>query len=130
LDNFSVDVKFEPTEFKAFMRNEATMTISVTNSAETGTHWCECEVTMKPPLSLAPDQELNAGRSRIGILKGGATIEKKVKLYTRPNNYPDYYPVSITLFFYGEDGAIEKRIEKKQEIHCKDEKNVKELQNR
>ncbi len=120
MDGVSVEVKFDPESFKAFARNEGYMVINIASKDNPGTYWCECEVNIKPPLSLAPDKELNGGKSRVGILKAGVAIEKKVKLYTRPNNYPDGYQVALTIFMYGEDGAIAERIEKKEEIPCRE----------
>jgi hypothetical protein len=125
MDGIALDVNFDPKSFRAFNRNEGHMTISISGSAESPAYWCECDITAKSPLSLAHDTELGAGHIRIGIFRGKA-IEKKIRIYTRPNNYPENYPVAITLFVYGEDGTIAGRVEKRVEIECKDTRGMKD----
>lgn len=112
-----IETKFEPVSLKANNRNEATMYISLESDSEK-TFWCECDIMVSPPLSLAHDKELNVGRTRIGILRPKGGIGKQVKLYTRPNNFPDDYPVSITTYLYDEDGAIAERIEQREKVKC------------
>lgn len=114
----SISSKLEPAQLKARKNNEAVMHLSVSNSDPAKTYWCECEISVKPPLSLAHDKELNMGRTRIGILKPNGSMEKPIKLYTRPNNYPDDYQVTITAYVYDEDGAIAERIEKPEYVKC------------
>jgi hypothetical protein len=113
-----VETRFDPVSLKANNRNEATMYISIDSSDGSKIYWCECDITVSPPLSLAHDKELDMGHTRIGLLKPRQKIEKQVKLYTRPNNYPDDYPVSIVTYLYDEDGAIAERIEQRERIKC------------
>ncbi len=114
----SVETRFEPVSLKANDKNEAIMYISVNATNSSKTYWCECDILVSPPLSLAHDKELDVGRTRVGILKPEGRLEKQVKLYTRPNNFPDSYPVSITTYLYDEDGAISERIEQREKIKC------------
>ena len=124
MDGLSVGIRFDPLAFKAYSKNEGYALINITSKDNPGTYWCEFDVTLKSPLSLAPDKELDAGRTRVGIIKPGSSIERKIRIYTRPNNYPDSYPMVFTFYMYGEDGAIAERIEKREEIPCLEAKNT------
>jgi len=113
-----VTVKFDPQVLNAYKRNEATMHISFENVDSAKQYWCECEIAVKSPLSLAGDRELDAGRTRIGIVKPNESKNKQVKLYTRPSNFPDSYRVGITTYVYDDDGAIAERLEQTESIAC------------
>lgn len=113
-----IETRFDPETLRANKKNEATMYLSVSPSDGAKEYWCECDIIVNPPLSLAYDKELNIGRTRVGILKPNKKLEKQVKLYTRPNNYPDNYPVMITLYLYDEDGAIAERLERSEPVRC------------
>ncbi len=117
MGDIEVDVGFVPEKLKAFTKNVLQMDISVKNSG-TETYWGECDVVLASPLSLSHDSELNMGRTRIGILKPGHSLNKQVKIYTRPNNYPDDYKFSIIAYVYDGEGAIAERIERKLSIQC------------
>lgn len=114
----SISAKFEPAVLKAYQKNEATMFLSLNNSDATKTFWCECDISVTSPLSLAHDKELGMGRTRIGILKPNRSIEKQIKLYTRPNSFPDTYKLNIVAYLYDEDGAIAERVEQNENIRC------------
>jgi hypothetical protein len=120
MSRFEVKVDFEPKKLKAYSKNEARMDISVT-STDNGTYWCECDVMLSPPLSLSHDSELTTGRTRMGILKPSSALKKPVRIYTRPNNFPDNYNVNVIAYFYDEDGAIAERMESRTSITCADE---------
>lgn len=113
-----VETRFDPASLKANNKNEASMYIYVRSESDSRIYWCECDIMVSPPLSLAYDKEMNMGHARIGILKPMNRIEKQVKLYTRPNNFPDDYPVSIITYLYDEDGAIAERIEQREKVKC------------
>lgn len=113
-----LETRFEPATLKANKKNEAVMHLSLSANASHKNYWCECDIVVGHPLSLAHDKELNVGRTRVGILKANKKIEKQIKLYTRPNNFPDSYPVDITVYLYDEDGAIAERVEQKETIKC------------
>ncbi|MGC8478572.1 MAG: hypothetical protein ACP5NE_01430 [Candidatus Micrarchaeia archaeon] len=117
MSEIEVDFEFKPATLKAYAKNEAEMGIKISNKGEE-LLWCEAEVGVVSPLSLAHDRELELARTRIGIIKQGGSAEKRVKLYTRPNNFPDDYKIKVTIFAYGEDGAISQRIDKESIIAC------------
>jgi len=117
MGNIEIGISFMPEKLKAFTKNEVQMNIEVKNSG-TEIYWSECDVALAPPLSLSHDSELNLGRTRIGILKPGQLLNRQVKLYTRPNNYPDDYKFSIIAYIYDGDGAISERLEKRLSIPC------------
>ena len=117
MGNIDVEVSFAPEKLRAFSRNELQMSIILKNLSNE-IYWGECDVVVAPPLSLAHDSELNIGRTKMGILKPAQNLNKQVKMYTRPNNYPDDYKFSIIAYIYDGDGAIAERFEKKFSIQC------------
>lgn len=118
MPNVKLETKFEPEVIKANKKNEITMHMSLSAADGHKTYWCECDIIVSAPLSLAHDKDLNMGRTRIGILKPAKKIQKQIKLYTTPNTHPDYYPISITAYLYDEDGAIAERAEQSENIKC------------
>ena len=118
--NIDLVARFEPEMLRARSKNEAYLILTLKNADQSRAFWCECDVSVKPPLSLAHDGELNVARARVGILKPGKSIDKKIRLFTRPNNFPDEYPLGITAYIYDEDGAIYERLEKKEAIACRE----------
>lgn len=114
----NVSMRFEPERLKANTRNEAMLVLRIENSDGSKDYWCESEVSVKPPLSLAHDIELNMGKTRIGILKPKGQLEKKIKVYTKPNNFPDTYSVNVTTYVYDEEGVIAERVESKGSVPC------------
>ncbi|MEM3227960.1 MAG: hypothetical protein QXR58_00965 [Candidatus Micrarchaeaceae archaeon] len=121
MENIKIELKFEPDTLKAYAKNEAEMKIKINNTGEELV-WCECDIGVTSPLSLAHDRELDVARTRVGIVRPKSSMEKRVRLYTRPNNFPDEYKVHVTTFAYGEDGAITERNESYGTIVCRDEK--------
>ncbi|MCL5430277.1 MAG: hypothetical protein M1504_02245 [Candidatus Marsarchaeota archaeon] len=113
-----INVEFVPGKLKAFTKNETQMTIVFKSADKDQTYWVECDVVVTPPLSLAYDSEMNMGRTRIGLLKPDSTLSKLVRLYTRPNNYPDDYKLNVVAYVYDEDGAIAERLERPVSIVC------------
>ena len=113
-----LSTEFEPQVLKAYTKNEAVMKITMKSLDPSRTFWCECDINVKPPLTLAHDKELGLGRTRIGIIKPNGTIQKPIRLYTSPNNFPDEYPISIIAYVYDEDGAIAERLEFSKGIRC------------
>jgi hypothetical protein len=114
----SISTRYEPAVLKAYTKNEATMNLSFKNMDAEKTYWCECEISVKAPLSLAHDKDLSIGRTRIGIMRPGSEKEKQIKLYTSSNNFPDDYALTITAYVYDDDGAIAERIEQNGSIKC------------
>jgi hypothetical protein len=126
MEGTETTVTFEPATLKAGSRNEVYMTIIV-SSKEPGQqfYWCESEISVNHPLTLSPDSDMRKAKTRVGILKPGGTITKKLKIFTRPNNLPDSYGVSVTTYLYGEDGTIAERKESKVEILAVDNREDK-----
>ncbi len=119
MSSVDIEIAMKPETLMAFSRNEVQMDITLKNQSPM-IYWSECDVAVVSPLSLAHDGDMASGRTRIGILKPMSKINKSVRLYTRPNNYPDDYKVSIVAYVYDGDGAIAERIEKKIEIPCRE----------
>ncbi len=128
MQNAEIVIELTPAKLKAYARNELQMTVALRNLSDTATFWGECEVNVVSPLSLAPDTELNTGRMRIGLMNPLESASKVVRLYTRPNNFPDEYSVSVVAYIYDKDGAIAERIEKRSTVLCAVEENVKPVQ--
>ncbi len=115
-----IRVEFAPNRLRAFRNNDTMATVNVKNNSK-NTYWCECDITVSSPLSLSQDSQLDVGRQRIGIIGPGETSGKRIRLYTRPNNYPDNYKFEIRAFLYDKDGAIAERIESRASIMCVNE---------
>ncbi|MEM0201805.1 MAG: hypothetical protein QXR73_01335 [Candidatus Micrarchaeaceae archaeon] len=113
---------FEPELLRAFMKNEFRMKVEFRNSDPEQMYWCESDIIVKAPLSLAHDMPMENGRMRIGLLKPNSTISKVVNLYTLPNNFPDSYKINFVVYLYDEDGTISDRIEKTTSIECRQNK--------
>ncbi len=107
----------DPPVLKAFVRNEASVSLSFSNGDD-AIYWCECEVKVAAPLTLAHDRDLKSGMTKVGILKPNGSAEKRIKVYTSSNSFPDTYEVSVTAFLYDETGSIAKRIDHKFGIEC------------
>ncbi|MDE1869162.1 MAG: hypothetical protein KGH60_04340 [Candidatus Micrarchaeota archaeon] len=116
----SISAAFEPNQLKAFKRTDAVMKLAFANSNAEKAYWCECDISVKSPLSLAPDKELGKGRAKVGIIMPGKSREKPIKLYTTPNNFAGDYDIKMTVYVYDEDGAIAERFEKVESIKCLD----------
>jgi len=117
LGNIGIESRVEPNVLRAYFKNEALLSMIFENKYDK-ILWCESEIHVENPLSLAPDKELGVGKTRIGLLKPSEKKEKVVKIYTRPNNFPDDYKFTIVLYAYDEDGAIEERAEYSNTIKC------------
>lgn len=127
MTDLDIKVEFTPARLKAFMKNETYMNIITRNMSDVRTYWCECDVNITPPLSLSHDSEMNIGRTRVGILKPMGISRKQVKLYTRPNNFPDDYKIGIIAYIYDEEGAIAERIEHSASIVCSSDELAKNI---
>jgi hypothetical protein len=112
-----IKVDFAPEKLRAYRTNETCATIHVKNNTK-NLYWCECDIIVSSPLSLSSDSQLDMGRQRMGIIGPGGTSSKRIRLYTRPNNYPDNYRFEIRAFLYDQDGAIAERVESKASIVC------------
>ena len=119
MEKVEMSVGFEPEELKAYSKNEQYLILSLKSIDGSSSYWCECDVSVKPPLSLAHDKELNTGRTKVGIIKPGGMLGKRIRLFTMPNNMPDEYKVSITAYIYGEDGTIAERFDTSGSLPCR-----------
>ena len=122
MEGAETTISFEPAVLKAYSRNEAYMTITVSGRGAGPIYWCESEVNVSPPLTLAPDADMLKAKTRIGIIKPSGAATKKLKIYTKATNVPSTYKVSVTTYLYGEDGAIAERGECTAEISAIDPK--------
>ncbi len=113
----NVDTSFNPKTLWDNKKNEVTMELKL-RSDSAGDYWCECDIKAASPLSLAHDVNLNVGRTRIGIIKQGATLKKQVKLYSSSTITSGDYAVEITTYIYDGDGAIAERHDFKTTITC------------
>ncbi len=119
-----VTATFDPEQLRAYSKNDAMLNLRFENTDAEHTYWCECDIKVNPPLSLEYDRELFLGRTRVGLLAPNGSREKQIRLYTRPNNFPDDYTLSITTYAYDEDGAIAERDETMGSVPCVDVKSV------
>lgn len=118
MERFSLNIRFEPERLKQNSKNEAFLVMELKNNDAKHAFWCESDVKVNHPLSLAHDKQLDLGRTRIGIVQPEGSIEKRVKLYTRPNNYAGSYGIDITVYAYDEEGVIAERGEQHESVEC------------
>lgn len=112
-----IDAAFEPDFLVSNKKSEVTLRLGISADTEKE-HWCECDIVVNQPLSLAPDKPLNLGRTRVGILKKGRKVEKVIKLYMSPHLAPRDALVSITSYLYDEEGTIAERFDTSHTIKC------------
>ena len=124
-------VESNPQELIAFRRNELDFKIKfvLSNVDSNSAYWVETLVEVEPPISLAPDRSLKLGKINVGILSNGAVKEKRFKIFSNNDIYPDTFQIKITTLMYDSDGAVAERKEVKHDIVCvnKGEKDGKVL---
>ena len=114
---FRISPRFHPIRLGAYTRSEVELSIEIENTGESSC-WTECDVFLPETLSLAPDRDLLKGRLRIGIIGSSEILTGKCKIYAGAKSYPEVYPIKITAYGFGKDGAIIQREEKKTELRC------------
>ncbi|MGC8662300.1 MAG: hypothetical protein ACP5RT_00750 [Candidatus Micrarchaeia archaeon] len=119
----SISTNSNPTEIPAFRKNEVNFSVKFGIDNSTGPYWLEAIISVPHPLSLAPDRQLNDGKMNVGILAGD-NKEKKFKVFSNNNIYPNTFTIKITALAYDTDGAVAAREEAKYELDCID-KNTK-----
>jgi hypothetical protein len=119
MEDFDVKVGFNPRILESGSRNEVVMDISV-RSQDQKPYWCECDIKVSPPVSLAHDKDLPIGRTRIGIVTSVHALTKQVKIYTSQDVVNGDYQITLTVYMYDEDGAISARKEINETIRCSD----------
>lgn len=112
-----VSAHFTPLRLTAYMRNEVEMEVTVHNP-DVQPLWLECDVKLPGALSLAPDRQLEGGRSRLGIALPGELVHRKVKIYAGAATYPDEYKIVLTIYAFGPDGVIVTREERKEHLRA------------
>lgn len=110
-------MQFNPLQIAAGKRSEVEMELIFQNDGE-GPLWVECDITAPPTLSLAPDKEMNAGRTRMGIAIAGGTCSKKVKLYAGAPTFAGAHSISLVVFAYDNEAVISQRIEEKFDVNA------------
>jgi hypothetical protein len=126
-----LEIKIEnsPEKLVAFRRNEINCVAKFSISEANGNYWVEALVEVDHPLSLAPDRQLKLGKINVGIFNGSSHKEKRFKIFSNNDIYPDTFSLKVTALIYDEDGAVADRKEIKHEIVCSDE-NGKILQSK
>lgn len=119
----NVNAFFNPEVAKAYSKNDVELTLEVQN-LDNDTLWCEADVLLPSLLSLAPHADVKKGRLRVGIISPHDKIEKKIKIYSEPNVYPDNYEVHVVFYFFDKKGVISERVEKKYTLKIEAAQNV------
>lgn len=117
MPNIEINITASPSELLAFRRNEVNLLVNFSLSGGEP-YWVEAIIEVNPPLSLAPDRSLTMGKMNVGIFSNNSQKERRVKIFSNTNLYPDTYIIKITALVYNIDGAIEERKEVKHEIEC------------
>lgn len=112
---FTILTSIEPSEINAFQKQEAELKIEVGNLSNEHV-WCEVDVSLPSTLSLAPHQQLQKGRMRIGIIPPGQSSTKSCKIYSNSSTFPDVHEIEIIAYIFNKNGVIEERLETKQQL--------------
>ncbi|MGB9703559.1 MAG: hypothetical protein ACP5HJ_02610 [Candidatus Micrarchaeia archaeon] len=112
---FTILTSIQPTEIHAFSKQEAELKVEVGNLSDDYV-WCEVDISLPPTLSLAPHQQLQKGRIRIGIIQPGQSNIKDCKIYSSSNTFADVHEINITAYIFNKKGVIEERLEAKQQL--------------
>jgi len=78
----------------------------------------EADVVLPERLSLSPDNRLQKGRIRLGIVDRDQSFEKNVRIYANNYTKPQMYRCKAVVYTYSRDGVIDKRMEKPVDIRC------------
>lgn len=118
MSNIKISTTFNPTIIKANTMSEVSMNLIIKSSDEDTIYWCESDIEIEEPLSLAPHKRLSKGRRRIGIIRSHSEISQKVNIYSDSTNFPNGYNIKIITYVYGVDGTIVERIETPTTLTC------------
>ncbi|MGC8538370.1 MAG: hypothetical protein ACP5MK_00690 [Candidatus Micrarchaeia archaeon] len=115
--SITVHSRAEPEKIKAFRTgsNDIILNVSTTDS---GPFWVEGIFDIEPPLSFAPDQQIKTAKSTVGIVWDKHSVDKRIKVFSQSNVYPNTYKMKITFFIYDKDAVISDRVEHTVEIEC------------
>jgi len=122
MPTLELSVESNPQELIAFRRNELDFKLKFTFSDADASrnYWVEALVEVEPPISLAPDRSLKIGKINVGILSNGVVKEKRFKIFSNNDIYPDTFQIKITTLMYDSDGAVAERKEVKHDVVCTD----------
>jgi len=122
MPTLELSVESNPQELIAFRRNELDFKLKFTlsDANPSSNYWVEALVEVEPPISLAPDRSLKLGKINVGILSNGAAKEKRFKIFSNNDIYPDTFQIKITTLMYDSDGAVAERKEVKHDLVCAD----------
>ena len=122
MPTLELSVESNPQELIAFRRNELDFKLKFTFSDADASrnYWVEALVEVEPPISLAPDRSLKIGKINVGILSNGVVKEKRFKIFSNNDIYPDTFQIKITTLMYDSDGAVAERKEVKHDLVCAD----------
>jgi hypothetical protein len=112
---FTILTSIEPNELSAYKTQEAELKIEVGNLSNEHV-WCEVDISLPSTLSLAPHEQLQKGRMRIGIIDPGQTSIKTCKIYSSISTFPDIHEIEIIAYIFNKKGVIEERLETKQQL--------------
>lgn len=118
MSNITISTNFNPKTIKANTTSEISMDIMIKLMDEKNSYWCESDIEIEEPLSLAPHKRLSKGRRRMGIIKSGSDISQKINIYSDSTNFPNEYNLKVITYVYGEDGTIVERIETPTTLSC------------
>jgi len=131
MPNLELSIESSPQELMAFRRNELDVKLkfALSDVDPSSSYWVETLVEVEPPISLAPDRSLKLGKINVGILSNGVVKEKRFKIFSNNDIYPDTFRIKITTLIYDSDGAVADRKEVKYDVTCinKGEKDGKVL---
>ncbi|MGB9732591.1 MAG: hypothetical protein ACP5P2_00635 [Candidatus Micrarchaeia archaeon] len=115
-----INIESTPDRLRPFRRNEVDFTARFSMSPGKEHYWIEALVEVEPPLSLAPDRHLKMGKINVGILSEGLSKEKRFKVFSNNDIFPNTFTLRITALVYDGDGAVADRKEVKYELECSD----------
>ncbi len=121
MGNIEVRVRLEPPSIRPNIDREVAMSIELESKSESEPYWCECDVEVEPPLSLAPHKDLESGRKRLGIIKPKSGLSQRINIYADITSFPNNYTIKLITYVYDADGAISERLETLSELRCGDE---------
>jgi len=131
MPNLELSIESDPQELMAFRRNELDVKLkfALSDVDPSSSYWVETLVEVEPPISLAPDRSLKLGKINVGILSNGVVKEKRFKIFSNNDIYPDTFRIKITTLIYDSDGAVADRKEVNYDVTCinKGEKDGKVL---
>jgi len=110
-------LRVHPPVLFCYMPNHVELIIRAENHSAKS-YWVESEIFVPERLSLSPENHLEKGRVRVGILEKKEFVEKSVKVYANVYTNPQIYRCNVAIFFYDKNGVIAERLDKTIDIRC------------